>query len=279
MRKPNHIILDFHKVAHQNPTQYWASSFLDRRSVQPAFIRNLNLDKKYIKNTLSTRFFVKTQKSEPSNLLKNPSKYTFQLSTTASADLHDLNKQSTLRDLVVADRSVIDKEVRTRLLRYTKDTPREKRAYLRLGAHNYSRRNLKKIFIFSWKSDLFERGRSSNYDQLSEAVNVNFLRKERMYTKLKYSRTPAYDIVSGGSAALLAGFIGFLVSEKFGFELVDSGDFYFFFMYIVFLTFSIRPLLMAANPEQGFVDLLSLRRVFEYYNSLFYVFVFNAKHR
>jgi len=37
-----------------------------------------------------------------------------------------------------------------------------------------------------------------------------------MYTKLKYSRVPQYDIVSGGSAALLAGFLGFLISEKFG---------------------------------------------------------------
>ena len=51
-------------------------------------------------------------------------------------------------------------------------------------------------------------------------ININFLRKEKLYTKLKYSRSPAYDIVSGGAAALFAGFLGFLVSEKFGFELV-----------------------------------------------------------
>jgi hypothetical protein len=61
-----------------------------------------------------------------------------------------------------------------------------------------------------------------------------------MYTKLKYSRVPQYDIVSGGAAALLAGFLGFLITEKFGFELVDSGDFYFLFMYLVFLSFSLR---------------------------------------
>ena len=51
---------------------------------------------------------------------------------------------------------------------------------------------------------------------LKNTININFLRKERLYTKLKYSRSPAYDIVSGGAAALLAGFLGFLVSEKFG---------------------------------------------------------------
>jgi hypothetical protein len=31
-----------------------------------------------------------------------------------------------------------------------------------------------------------------------EMFNINFLRKERLYTKLKYSRCPQYDIVSGG---------------------------------------------------------------------------------
>ena len=65
--------------------------------------------------------------------------------------------------------------------------------------------------------------------------NIYFLRKEKIYTKLKYSRTPQYDIVSGGVAALFAGFLGFLISEKFGFELVDSGDFYILLMYVVFL--------------------------------------------
>jgi hypothetical protein len=66
------------------------------------------------------------------------------------------------------------------------------------------------------------------------------LRKERIYTKLKYSRVPQYDIVSGGSAALFAGFLGFLICEKFGFELLDSGDFYTLFMYIVFFCFFAR---------------------------------------
>jgi len=48
---------------------------------------------------------------------------------------------------------------------------------------------------------------------------------------------PQYDIVSGGVAALFAGFLGFLICEKFGFELIDSGDFYFLFMYLVFICF------------------------------------------
>ena len=76
-----------------------------------------------------------------------------------------------------------------------------------------------------------------------QLFDINFIKKERLYTKLKYSRSPAYDIVSGGSAALLSAFIGFLISEKFGIELVDSGDFYIVFMYGVFVALSCRPLL------------------------------------
>lgn len=73
--------------------------------------------------------------------------------------------------------------------------------------------------------------------------DCNFLRKEKLYTKLKYSRSPQYDIVSGGVAAIFSAFIGFLISEKFGIELVDSGDFYIVFMYSVFIIFSLKALL------------------------------------
>jgi hypothetical protein len=96
-------------------------------------------------------------------------------------------------------------------------------------------------------------------------ININFLRTERLYTKLKYSRSPAYDIVSGGAAALLAGFIGFLISEKFGYELVDSGDFYYAFMYAVFAVFSIRPLLLVSDSNKGFFQCISLRNVILFY--------------
>lgn len=95
--------------------------------------------------------------------------------------------------------------------------------------------------------------------------DINFLKREKIYTKLKYSRSPAYDIVSGGVAALFAGFIGFLISEKFGIELVDSGDFYTFFMYGVFLTFSTRPLLKLMN-QNGLA-----RRVWSVYFFKYYV--------
>ena len=87
---------------------------------------------------------------------------------------------------------------------------------------------------------------------LGSLFDINFLKREKLYTKLKYSRSPQYDIVSGGVAALFAGFLGFLISEKFGIELVDSGDFYTFFMYCVFFSFSLRPLVKILSKDNSY---------------------------
>jgi hypothetical protein len=97
---------------------------------------------------------------------------------------------------------------------------------------------------------------------------VHFIRKEVIYTKLKYSRCPQYDIVSGGLAALLSAFIGFLISEKFGLELVDSGDFYIAFMYGVFLIFSCRPLIKLVNTFTLDYHFFSLRPGYLFYQDL-----------
>jgi hypothetical protein len=113
--------------------------------------------------------------------------------------------------------------------------------------------------------------RSQFSSRLSSLLTVNFLKKERLYTKLKYSRSPAYDIVSGGSAALLAGFIGFLIQEKYGFEMVDSGDFYYLFMYLVFFTFSFRPLLISTDVRYSLAQFISLRLFRDFYLVLFYL--------
>ena len=109
---------------------------------------------------------------------------------------------------------------------------------------------------------------SNHLNTTLNLININFLRKEKLYTKLKYSRSPAYDIVSGGAAALFAGFLGFLVSEKFGFELVDSGDFYFLTMYTVFLCFSIRPLLTVSEPTKSVWSVFSLFNVLNFYTDI-----------
>jgi hypothetical protein len=120
------------------------------------------------------------------------------------------------------------------------------------------------INIFSSTSFSKDSG-NFTFNTWYNLININFLRKEKLYTKLKYSRSPAYDIVSGGAAALLAGLIGFLISEKFGMEMVDSGDFYYLWMYAVFLSFSVRPLLTVAEADKSLWNVFSLRRVFKFY--------------
>jgi len=103
---------------------------------------------------------------------------------------------------------------------------------------------------------------------LGSLFDINFLKREKLYTKLKYSRSPQYDIISGGVAALFSGFLGFLISEKFGIELVDSGDFYTFFMYCVFFSFSLRPLVKILNKEDSYWGVLSYKHLFDYLTTI-----------
>ena len=115
------------------------------------------------------------------------------------------------------------------------------------------------------------QGKTSSYIP-ENLININFLRYERLYTKLKYSRSPAFDIVSGGAAALLAGFVGFLISEKFGFELVDSGDFYYLFMYGVFGAFLLKPLMYTLNVSESFLSTLSYRNILKFFTKILLLF-------
>ena len=133
---------------------------------------------------------------------------------------------------------------------------------------------LKRAFVlFSKKSKATSRFQNDSYPILT----IHFLKKERLYTNLHYSRSPAYDIVSGGAAALLAGFMCFLISEKYGFELVDSGDFYYLFMYIVFLAFSVRPLLTSFDVKYNLFQIFSLRLFKDFYLNLLYLAFYNFK--
>lgn len=105
-------------------------------------------------------------------------------------------------------------------------------------------------------------------NKLDKKFNLIFFKKEKIYTKLKYSRVPQYDAVSGGSAAILAGFLGYLITEKFGLELVDSGDFWFFFMYCVFLGFSCQPLLKIILDAPFHWSVMSYKWGFFFYTSI-----------
>ena len=103
-------------------------------------------------------------------------------------------------------------------------------------------------------------------------IKINFIKTEQLYTKLKYSRVPIYDIISGGSACLFAGFIGFLISERFGFEIIDSLDIFILYFYVLFISLLIfifyKNILYNYNVWYNFIN---------YINIWYYYIIFNKK--
>lgn len=200
-----------------------------------------------------------------SNILKNQQKF-----TTKSSQVHDVDfLRSWEKDgitKIFKPTGVLNTKTSKHLLKYSQHKGRDAYMYINLPSSQYDQRNIKSLV--SRYSTGYAQQVNTPLNTWFNTVNINFLRKERLYTKLKYSRSPAYDIVSGGAAALLAAFMGFLITEKFGYELVDSGDFYYLFMYIVFLSFSIRPLLIVSDANKGFWDVFSCKRVLTFYVTL-----------
>tara|TARA_B110000503_G_C7143940_1_gene412104 strand:+ start:817 stop:1089 length:273 start_codon:yes stop_codon:yes gene_type:complete len=84
-------------------------------------------------------------------------------------------------------------------------------------------------------------------------------------------------MVSGGAAAIFAGFIGFLISEKFGFELADSGDFYYLFMYLVFIAFMFRPIMISLDLNNGLYGVFKLKEIKIFYVNLISLLILKVK--
>lgn len=257
MRKPNHIILDFENNKNLNSSCYWALNYLANSSENKTLLDNLNINKKYLQDSYIYK---------DSSVLKSQQKFTLHTNNSHEADrLRSWEKEGLTKMFKPANNSI--GKASKHLLKYSQHKGRDSYMYINLSSDQYTQRNLKYLVSRYNKSN-----HQRNVSQLNtwfNTVNINFLRKERLYTKLKYSRSPAFDIVSGGAAALLAAFVGFLISEKFGYELVDSGDFYFLFMYMVFLSFSIRPLLIVSDASKSFWHTLSLKRVLSFYVNVF----------
>lgn len=130
--------------------------------------------------------------------------------------------------------------------------------------------SLQIISSFQQKTKSTTTGTNREVSSLTWSLfNINFLRKEKIYTKLKYSRCPQYDMVSGGIAALFAAFLGFLITEKFGLELLDSGDFYIAFMYAVFICWSTRPFLKILSMDNTSYNIISLKFLSQFLLDLF----------
>jgi len=194
---------------------------------------------------------------------KKSKKFTLKLNSSHMLDNNTFVNREGLKNLHKPISGVTDDKALRHFLKYSQETGRDAFMYLTQTPYHYTQRNLT-CLLLKYEKQNINKG-SSPLNTVNNLINVNFLRKERLYTKLKYSRSPAFDIVSGGAAALLAAFVGFLISEKFGYELVDSGDFYYLFMYLVFIAFSVRPLLTVSNTSDGFFAPFNLKRVVNFY--------------
>lgn len=253
MRFPNHLVLDFEN---RNKLETnWSYKFIHQKQYYPYIFK---LKSETFKKDISKGFFGK------------PDRYTLSFSTDNLVKPKSLNPNLKI-NLMSLPSPLIDNKATLKAFLMNKSSFESKNEYLIYYRHVFQR------IYTSLNNFSFRNPQNNVSNSIFNLVNINFLRKERLYTKLKYSRSPAYDMVSGGTAALLAAFVGFLVSEKYGFELVDSGDFYYLFMYIVFLAFSIKPLLTVISYQDSFSKIISLKPLFTFYTTLFYFLIKKVK--
>jgi hypothetical protein len=247
-------MLDFYKPSVSDSSQYWIIKYL---------FTYVKLGLSFLPLTFYRKFLIKREDFCKNRLLRNQKLYTIRYSNynpsfLFSEDLKNFYKKVFKTKYKVKNRLLYSKHIGKEVYDFLSN-PKLKfdEKYLKRLIKNF--KNRFNVSIFRSKI-------------LWSFFDINFLKKEKIYTKLKYSRVPQYDIVSGGSAALLAGFLGFLISEKFGFELVDSGDFYFLFMYVVFLSFSLRPFIRIINISENSWNPFSSKWLIVFYQTLVFLF-------
>lgn len=250
MKFPNHILLDVSKTLVSNSNQYWMVKHLT------TFKNNIKMFNDF---TSQQKYLLRKELVFSNKLLKNQKKFTVRYSGTNSYFFISENCKNFYTSFFKIKPKVKHRDL------YSKHIGKEVFDFINKPGKKFDEKRLKRFFKnFKYRTtlNLFKT------NKLWNLFDINFIKKEKIYTKLKYSRVPQYDIVSGGVAALFAGFLGFLICEKFGFELPDSGDFYFLFMYIVFLFFFLRLFLKIMNNEEFSWSIISLKWLIHFYQIL-----------
>lgn len=253
MKFPNNIILDLHADKLINNSQYWIINYLHNYNKNnytfntfnnlKIFNNSLKKNNQYFQTNLSEIEFEKKKKKFDKFFCINS----------------DIDKKKKYKTNIYLSKNLI--QILQNNFFYKKD-------------NNKSKFDKKKKQIFDFLYSFSINNKKKNLIVVNNKISnfdIHFLKKEKIYTKLKYSRVPQYDIVSGGVAAIFAGFLGFLICEKFGFELLDSGDFYFLFMYVVFLSFFLRLFIKLINEELQQWNFYSIKWLLFYLQSLFFL--------
>jgi hypothetical protein len=254
MKFPSHLILDISKQSLSFSNEYWIFKYV-------FFLKKNN---KYIFTnlSLSRKFFLNKEKLILNKLTLNQKKYTINYNLSNESLFLNNNEKNFILNSYKPRFKVKNRVTEANFF------AKSVYDYLINSDKKFDEKNIKKLIKFFSKNK-FNYILKSN--KLWNLFDLNFLRKERIYTKLKYSRVPQYDIVSGGAAAIFAGFLGFLISEKFGFELVDSGDFYFLYMYLVFLFFFLRFFFKLSNSNESSWNPLSLKWLISFYKLILFL--------
>ena len=248
MMFPKHMIMDFESKTQNVLPKHWSLKTVTNNASLPTFLHDLNTFNLYSPAKIQPNgLLFKTLNPKNSTVIYNSSRLLIGSKTVLNT-LDSTYSPSSINSPRLPIKTLISPKQKTQRIVTT----------LLLTASSNPRTASK---TNTWYSTL----------------NINFLRKERLYTKLKYSRSPAYDIVSGGAAAIFAGFIGFLISEKFGFELADSGDFYYLFMYIVFIAFFFRPIITSLDVDNGLYGVFKLREIKLFYSNILSLIIIKVK--
>ncbi len=255
MKFPNHIILDFSKPTLANSSQYWIFKYIYSLQKNIIYLSNFSLNQKY---------FFRKENLILNKILINQKKFTVKYNFTNLSLFLNKNEKNFINKIHQPRIKVKHKQLDSKFVNH------DIYNFLINEKQKYNEKIIKRLLKNFSFSSLNTKYSSNNLWRL---FDINFLKKEKIYTKLKYSRVPQYDIVSGGAAALFAGFLGFLICEKFGFELADSGDFYFLFMYLVFLFFFIRLFFKIMEFESFSWNIISLKWLIFFYKNLFNLFI------
>jgi len=255
MKYPKHLILDVNKSLITFSSQYWIINYFFNGKTHKWFSLNTTLHQKFLyqieSKTLNSFFLQKRN------------------NTLRYSHTHQIHFLSETIKKFYEQIFQIKIKVKTRIF-FSKHFGKETLDFKELEKLIFDVKYIKRL-VKNFKNKHKISQLKNNH--LTTLFDINFLRKEKTYTKLKYSRVPQYDIVSGGSAALFAGFLGFLICEKFGFELVDSGDFYFLFMYLVFFIFACRFYLKLINDSDEYWQPFSFKWLIAFYITIFSIFI------
>ena len=249
MKHPNHLILDLNQNLTSPINQYWI--FL--------FFSLLKKDKKFSIFPFQYRKFLFFQKKIFNNKLNYQKKFTIKYNLTETPYFLSKTRQNRLKKLLKPKLQLKFRQPYNSFFIYKFYFFFKKKIKFDLAL---LKRLHKKIPKITKQTNFFNSNKTLNL------FNIYFLKKERLYTKLKYSRTPQYDIVSGGLAAIFSGFLGFLICEKFGFELLDSGDFYILFMYIVFFSFFVRLFFKIESKKTSAWSIFSFKWLLQFLKSV-----------